>query len=525
MANALGQIEHIVVLMFENRSFDNVLGWLYDPRNAPPFDQVPSQQTFEGLTGTTITNQYGPSGPSYPPLYGNELYDPCPDPNEKYEYVWRQMFNAGFPNLPSTIPNGGTPNMLGFVSDYATSPGVAAASAPIIMNCFTPADVPVISTLANWYTVCDHWYASVPSQTFANRSFMHAGTSSGYVNNQWDDPIGLPIDFLINKTPTIFNVLEANQKAWKLYYGVPTVLLSNAVLTQDALRPFTFNRNHIAPMCQFWEDVAGDPASFPAYSFIEPNFFSITEQENDEHPQASPFYIGGKNNPSNAVYGELLLYKIFQALTTNTKLWETTMFIVLFDEHGGTFDHYPPSPPCVSPDGVVIPPNWPGGYGFDFQRYGVRVPAVVASPLIAGQTVTNTIFDHTSVLKTVINCFGLTSDGKPDSPSATLLLREENATDLSAMLTLTTPRTDLPSLSEPVPPIDTFNFKDVAETALTEFQRSMLLLALQRVPALATGAVAAPAGLLGSALATHADAKGVAEWLITVEAQARGGSI
>ncbi|MEO8035603.1 MAG: alkaline phosphatase family protein [Acidobacteriota bacterium] len=519
MNNGLSQIEHIIVVMFENRSFDNVLGWLYDPRNAPPFDKVPSQQTFEGLNNTSIQDPYGTSedSPTYPPVYGNELYDPCPDPNEKYEFVWRQLYNQVYP----TPPSDSTPNMLGFINDYATAKGVAAASAPVIMNCFTPNDVPIISALANWYTVCDHWFASVPSQTFANRSYVHAGTSSGYVNNQWNDKLHLPLDFLINDTATIFNLLEANQKTWKLYYGVPTVLLSNAVLTQDKLRPFAFNKNHIAPMSDFWTDIQGDAASFPSYTFIEPNFFSITEQENDEHPQASPFYIGGKSNPSNAVYGELLLYKIFEALKTNCALWKTTLLVILFDEHGGTFDHYPPSPSCVSPDGIVIPSSSPGGYDFNFQRYGVRVPAVLVSPFIAGQTVTNTLFDHTSVLKTVINCFGLTADGQPQSPPATLLRREENATDLSEVLTLTTPRTDFPTLSEPVPPISGFNFADVADLALTEFQQSMLLLALQRVPLLAAGAAAVPAELLARVLETHTDAKDVVDFLTTIEEAAR----
>src|SRR5207249_1706358 len=123
-----------------------------------------------------------------------------------------------------------------------------------------------------------------------------------------------------------------------------------------------------------------------------------------------------KNHPSNVLFGEQLLFDVFTALT-KSPVWPSMLLIVLFDEHGGTFDHVPP-PAAVSPDRKVIPKSKPGGSGFPFDRLGVRVPAVLVSPLIKAGTISNTIYDHTSVIKTVINTFGL---------KTTLRKREEKA--------------------------------------------------------------------------------------------------
>src|SRR3954453_18482550 len=129
MSNGLANIKHIVVLMLENRSFDNVLGWLYDPQNQPPFDKVPPGQTFEGLAGVTLTNPY--NGKNYPPGHGTNMVDPYPDPNDEYERVYMQMYNPDPFKQPNPIPDpAGTPNMQGFVNDYATAKGVTPAQAP-----------------------------------------------------------------------------------------------------------------------------------------------------------------------------------------------------------------------------------------------------------------------------------------------------------------------------------------------------------------------------------------------------------
>src|SRR5947209_4224385 len=242
--NSWSQIEHIVVLMLENRSFDNLLGWLYDPNNQPPFNQPPPAN-FEGVSGKSLSNP-GPAGP-VPVGRGNALTDPNPDPGEPYQDIYSQLYDVTpVPPLGSVPPEPPQPpDMLGFVNNYAQQKGVTNPG--IIMNCFTPLSVPVLSSLAYYYGVCDHWFASVPTQTLCNRSFVHAGTSSGYVNNQGDNGI-----LFINRTPTVFNLLEAAGRSWKIYHA-SWLITCLALLTQEQLWPYKFT-DHFAHLRQFKRD-------------------------------------------------------------------------------------------------------------------------------------------------------------------------------------------------------------------------------------------------------------------------------
>lgn len=467
----MAQINHIVVVMLENRSFDNVLGYLY-----------PWSATFEGVDGNQTIQRNPYNGQSYPPTPDCALTDPNPDPNEKYEFVYMQLFDPPLnPFVPPTYPPPGsdvkpapipdpitsTPAMTGFVADYASSlqaKGVTNVDPTIIMNCLARGSVPVISALARNYMVCDHWFSSVPSQTFANRSFACAGTSSGYVDNQWDKPFGI----FVNDTPTIFNMLEAAGKSWAVYYGGP-LFLCNAFLTQKQLDPYALDasQRRFWPYKKFLTDVTS-AATFPAYSFIEPNFIGSpwTGPETDEHPQASPFEEDG---PSNVEYGEALLGQIYAALRQSPE-WESTLLVVLFDEHGGTFDHVPPPANAVAPDSVVVPFCEPGGSNFTFTRYGVRVPAVLVSPWAPPKAVSNTVYDHTSLLRMVIETFGLTGN---------LGNREAQANSLTPALTEPTPRTDSPHIPAPTPAWDPNAFT-IADPKLTDFQRTLLALAIKR---------------------------------------------
>lgn len=494
---AFSDIEHIIVVMMENRSFDNVLGALY-----------PSSSTFDGVGNTALPNLW--QGNPYWPVHGTDLTQPDPDPNEEFQFVYHQMFSR-----PLVIENDGSaapppppePTMQGFVADYATAKHVDPANAPVIMNYFEPGDVPILSTLAQQYAVCDHWFASVPTQTFCNRSFVHAGTSSGWVNNEWGSLLHLDLHFLVNDTPTIFNLLEGAGVPWRVYYGGP-LFLCNAFITQKQLEPFAFTR--FSEMTDFYRDVQGPAKSFPSYVFIEPNFVGnfIYGPENDEHPQASPLEFEG---PSSVMHGEKLLRDIFTAVTANAELWSSTMIVVLFDEHGGTFDHVPP-PHAVRPDHVVIPGNVPGGYGFTFDRYGVRVPAAVISPWIAKGQTSNTVYDHTSVLATVMNRF---LGGVTDA----LGKRTAAATDLSA-LAGDTLRSDVPQL----PPVNTgttFDASTVANLPLTDFQRASIRLGLRRMASLAPEAIV---DLADALLTTHDHAQPLIQAMHDAEKRMRGSA-
>jgi phospholipase C len=453
----LSGIKHIVTLMMENRSFDNVLGYLY-PQETP---------NFEGVEKTTLPNLW--DGKEYWPQHGTDMIQPNPDPNEEYQYVYRQLYNDFSGPDPIPSPPSYPPNMQGFVTDYSKVKDVVATQAPVIMNCFRPEDVPVISTLAKSYAVCDHWYAPAPTQTFANRSFVHAGTSSGYVNNMWFVDDVLP-ELLINKSATIYNVLEQHGIDFRIYYGSPVKYLCNAYIAQEANRKYAEEGpgRRMLPLTQFFADLRDASKPLPPYVFLEPNFINNpwTGPENDEHPHAAAAAIG---SPSNVLFGERLIFEVFEALAKRPE-WDSTLLVITFDEHGGTFDHYPPSEQTVSPDGIVIPATKPGGFGFTFQRYGVRVPAVLVSPLIEEGTILNETYDHTSILKTVFEAFGI---------EGTLLAREAAANDLSAAITRSTPRKEIPKITPRQVP-DFGAEQAFPDIPLTEFQVALLIAGVRR---------------------------------------------
>jgi phospholipase C len=481
---ALNRIDHIVVLMMENRSFDNVLGWLYDPNNKPPFNKVPNGQTFEGVSGKNLTNPRS-DGSQVPVGQGTSMIDPYPDPNEPYTSVYAQMYNDH--SNPNPVPNPTTsPSMKGFVIDYAAA--IAAAGVQphgcsrilsalfrgrspmafdpgIIMNCFTPASLPVINGLANAFGVCDHWFCSVPTQTLPNRSFLHAATSSGYVVNGWKTgPHEWDIAYLLNKTETIFNLLSQAGVDWRIYHGGP-FLLCNALVTQDRLWEYVPSGRHFFPFKQFLDDASrGD---LPAYTFIEPNMLCSRQYgaENDMHPA---FAITETGAATNVLYGDELFLQIYEALIKGPR-WNSTLFIITFDEHGGTYDHVPtPPPPAAVPDHLTIPPGAPGYSGFDFKRYGVRVPAVVVSPWIQQGTVFNTVFDHTSVIKTISNRW---LNGK------NLTQRDLNARDLSEVLNSPKAREDRPTFTPNPPP----TFKGCGDHPLSWLHKVMVKAAADHV--------------------------------------------
>jgi phospholipase C len=475
---SLNQIKHIVVLMMENRSFDNMLGWLYDPQNPPPYNQPPSVGSFEGLWGNTLTNP-SVAGPLVPVGVGTDPTAPDPDPGEPYQDIYAQVFgqkdvlplNKVPPNPPSAC------NMEGFLYNYTLKCASTTTNPNIIMNGFKAATLPVLWSLAFNYGVCDHWFASIPTQTLCNRSYVHAGTSSGYVNNEGGDGL-----LFVNDTRTIFNVMTAAQKSWQIYCA-SWKITSLALLTQQQVweEAFSEHFSHVDDFC----DAAKKKGGLPAYSFIEPIYLDSLYwgAENDMHPEAWPINFDG---PSNVEQGEKLLYTVYNAVR-NSPDWDSTLLLILFDEHGGCYDHVcPPTsktcPFAISPDGVVIAPTHSGGSGFNFDRLGVRVPAIVVSPYTQARTVINTTFDHTSALSTIVNCFGL--------PTGQLGKRQALAPDISAALNLQKARTDFPAIPQPKGWDPSFGaeLKTTAEALLhargkplSDLQKKILIGAARRV--------------------------------------------
>ena len=185
--------------------------------------------------------------------------------------------------------------------------------------------------------------------------------------------------------PTIFNQIRSKgfDKGWRIYFHefAQTFLLS---ALWDHL-------DHFHLYDRFKEDV--DSGSLQPYTFIEPRYFPGTvsgKLPNDYHP------------PHDVTLGEQLVADVYNTLRANEEVWRKTFLIVIFDEHGGCYDHVPPGP-ATPPDND--PPK-PGQYGFTFDRYGVRVPALLLSPFIPEGSIHRAPpggppFDHTSVIKTV----------------------------------------------------------------------------------------------------------------------------
>ena len=390
MSNMKNKIKHVVVLMLENRSADNLIGWLYDDDCKPEhFIPEGSPHSYNGLAGTDYANPLDLNNPSHvvKATKGvDNLRVPNPDPNEDFKFMNRQLFGLDVDqSTPGWLPTEGTtPGMIGFLYDYTTAECSNAKIAPQLMGTYTNEDLSVLSGLAKGYAVSDNYHASCPTQTWPNRGFMHAGTSLGRVNNSPYTPYDVP---------TIFNAFEECGHSWAVYKSsriIPSLTRIQMVHLWDPLLDGHFH--HISRFIE--ECASGD---LPAYSFLEPSF--VIEKGADatsEHP------------PANVCAGDHYLQTIWQAIS-NSPAFAETLFIVNFDEHGGCPDHVPPNWTAKSPGADSAP----GDLDFYFNRFGVRVPAIFVSPHILEKTVfrankdpwskQSVPYDHTSILAMLLD--------------------------------------------------------------------------------------------------------------------------
>ena len=406
----LSAINHIVVLMLENRSFDHMLGFLY----ADAGNVSPAGQPFEGLTGKE-SNPGGVGGNAVTvfkiqPGTTSTYYMPGADPGEGYAATNAQLFGSNTAPTPPVAKNQGfVTNFAATLSwesknkSYSIVPGTTAND---IMGMHTPDTLPVLSALARGFAVCDHWYGSAPTETLPNRAFVHAATSQGHMDDKTKS----------FTAPTIYGALSKQNISWKIY-GYDADPLTRHTSSDITNLPDSY--------FGLFKDFQAEAAngSLPSYAFLEPGWGS---KGNSQHPNY------------DVALGEQYLHDLYYALR-NSPQWNQTLLIVTYDEHGGCYDHVPP------PTNAVAPDNSAGEYGFDFKRFGPRVPTVLISPLIPAGTVFRasgaTPFDHTSILKTVQQRWGLSA----------LTARDAAAPDVSAVLSLATPRTDDPLSGVAVP--------------------------------------------------------------------------
>ncbi|HEX9827456.1 MAG TPA: alkaline phosphatase family protein [Flavobacteriaceae bacterium] len=478
----LSTFDHVVVLMLENRSFDNLLGYLYT-------DDLPKGKTFEGLYGKTIKMPVPPEAKGYnehpfiEPMKKGDYHQPFPDPGEVYQHVNTQLYNyintarpdnrnipACIMKAPYNIPNPLPPKedmMQGFVKDYINTlnalPGKKgrAFNNPdydkysIIMNCFSPEKVNVLSTLAKDFAIFDHWFCSVPSQTWCNRAFWHAATSGGQlvnplgecgVENIWDAMKAWTEQVWTNTT--IFERMEQN--------GV-----SHAVFTEDLFSLTTlvngpFKQEHHKGSLNHFKRLLKKENKLPQYSFLEPKFMG---QHNDQHPSSVDRSVSdNQTHIGSVLLGEHLIWEIYTAIFIDpiSKYRDNTLLIITYDEHGGCFDHVTPGPTIPPKKGDI------GEMGFEFDRLGVRVPMVMVSANIQKNTIVNEVFEHTSFIKTMCKKWGMPH----------LTDRDAAAKSFEQVFS-GSKRTDFPAIQEPnIPSIDPKSYND---DPLNDLQRSILI--------------------------------------------------
>jgi phospholipase C len=453
-------IQHVFVLMLENRSFDHMLGF----SGITGKDAVTGGATAVGgllllggslrqlardwqtSSASGIVINQGKNWPPPPPISVRSLFNGFSNSYGGQVYPVTQPADFVMPVDPghefSTDPSNGIPTGVlqqlcgpaavypfggsyppcdnsGFVASYVLSGG--GANPGEIMKCYSPGQLPVLDQLAQEFVVCDNWHCSMPGPTWPNR-FFALGASSGGLDHS---PSGLDIagwELPGNgfKFPngSIFDLLNNAGISWQIYAGdnFPVVGALSGVDIFDI---------------NDYSDFAGDVAQAnyqPSYTFIEPNYGDSA---------FGTFKCGTSQHPMDDVTrGEVLIKVTYEAIRSSP-IWGNSLLIITWDEHGGFYDHVTP-PPAVAP-GDTMPGSQYNQHGFTFQRYGPRVPAVVISPLIPRNLIDHRLYDHSSIPATLESLFGL----------AALTQRDANANNLMPLVSLATARVDTPPVLVP----------------------------------------------------------------------------
>jgi len=417
-------IRNVFVLMLENHSFDNIFAMSGIPR----------------ITAATTADNNTYNGQVYPVQSGAPVTMPT-DPGHEFLDVFEQLAGQNAVFNPARQYAAAILNS-GFASNYATTRTEGSPPQPAdvgkIMYCFdTPTQLPVIQQLATEFAICDHWFSSIPGPTWPNRFFVHGASSAGLDHSPTDTELAEwdTIDGFQYPKGSIYDALTKNHLQYRLYNDCKDAFsddpqdLLGSIAQVAALKGI--HLTDVMSLSTFAADLQG---AYPyQYTFIEPNYGDVLNNT----------YRGGSSqHPMDDVYGgESLIKAVYEAIR-NSPLWDTSLLIVTYDEHGGFYDSVPPG-------SAPAPGDIPGKsslnkFGFNFEQLGVRVPAVVISPLIPKGTVDPTVYDHSSVPATLESQFHF----QP------LTDRDKNANNVLHLLTLTTPRTDCPAtLVNPAPPV------------------------------------------------------------------------
>jgi phospholipase C len=357
-------LDTVVVVMLENRSFDHFFGYL----GLPGYGGRTAVTALTDLTDPALLNPAA-NGTMCPPYISQDGPFATDLPHER-DYVATQL-------APSRLT--GQFLMNGFVAAYERFSGSSGQLRSPPLGLMTPRDIPISSFLAQQFALCDHWFAPLPTSTHPNRLMSLSGYS------------------LIDSTPNallpdqtlVFDWLEKRNIRWRVYSdGIPFLTLMPHAW--PLMISGKFKR-----LSDLSHDALNEPdTSWPQVILVEPDYESapvhLSGQACDNHP------------PLPVAFGEAFLRQVYEALTgAPTARWAKMLTIYTFDEHGGFFDHVPPAPiPSPKPQGAVYTA------GGDFATTGVRVPAILISPLVTPGSVKKDLFDHTSILQLIAERFG-----------------------------------------------------------------------------------------------------------------------
>ncbi|MBS0173811.1 MAG: hypothetical protein JSR64_07235, partial [Nitrospira sp.] len=378
------RINHFVVLMLENRSFDHLFGF-FEPSAGQQIDNILSM-------ASQPSNRLDPSKPESAGNPAFKVSQPAPfavddkdGPSHSFKSVNVQLTNnASGPSEDVPVLNNG------FARNYADNlkPRLRVVDrdhVDQVMQCFAPDQLPSINQLAREFCLCDHWHCEVPGPTMPNRMFMHAATSEGYVHNDFKRPY---------TSKTVFELFEEKDLTWAVYFHDLCDLLQFPKLAQT--------KDHFRRFEQWPADVAA--GRLPHYTFLFPRFM------NKRAADGSTLFANSQHAPEDVRFGDHLIADVYDALAANPDLFKETALVITYDEHGGFYDHVPPGP-APSPDGQDSPnPDDRATFklpSFSFDRLGLRVPALIVSPWIAKGTVEHRQLQHTSIIKTARDIFGL----------------------------------------------------------------------------------------------------------------------
>jgi phospholipase C len=382
-------VNHVVILIQENRSFDHYFGQMtaYRSANGIPINGSPA--SIEDESKGSFSNLSPATGAMIAPYHTGSVCteDLTPDWTESHKNFNR--LNAAAAS--SSSPMDGFVSVAFQIAQFASTLGIHMADQDghRVMGFFDGNDLNYYYFMASQFAMGDHFFAPVPSNTPAARHYIMAATSQGFVHNG-PGPGGLT-------AKTIFQELDAAGVSWKIYSADS----SNFTFLQDFAY---FNQPgvpaHVAPISQYFADVSA--GKLPGVSFIEAGLHDGLSEHTSNFDPAHP-QLG--QVPINVQVGAQFASKVINALMQGPS-WTDSVLFFAHDEGGGTFDHVPPLS-VPNPDGIkpvdLLPTDVPG----DFTITATRVPNMVVSPFAKKNFVSHTPMDYTSYLRFIEARWGL----------------------------------------------------------------------------------------------------------------------